>query len=372
MTQAASPQSERSIAVAGGGIIGLSIARQLARAGCHVTLFEKNEIGREASWAGAGMLSPGGEVERPSELARLAIESRQLYREFVRELENGSGFPIDYQECGGLDLAYSAAELEALEMRAADQQRAGIASKPVSPDHIRAFWPRIRAQGLFGGRFYPDDAIVNPREMLTALAANCRRLGVPIFQQREVTRAILSRDAVHVEVDLETLAFNALVIAAGAWSDAIAIEGAPPLPRCEPVRGHLIGYQQPAQTCATILRHNHLYLLQRANGLLIAGASVEHAGFDRNLQPDIAANLAQGAAFVFPHLADTTPSETWIGFRPASDALHIGKWHSDRLYLAYGHYRNGILLAPITAKRVAAEITSNLETRSRACAAPLE
>lgn len=372
MTQAVSPRLEDSIAVAGGGIIGLSIARQLAIAGWRVTLFEKNQIGREASWAGAGMLSPGGEVEGPSELASLAIESRALYREFVPELEQGSGLAIDYQECGALDVAYSAAEVDALETRAAEQASAGIASKPVSAAHIQAFWPRIREEGLIGGRFYSDDAIVNPREMVTALAVNCCRLGIDIVPECEVTRAAVTQNGVTIQTGAQTHACDALVIAAGAWSDSIVVDDAPPLPRCEPIRGHLIGYQQPAHTCSTIVRHGHLYLLQRANGLLIAGASVEHAGFDRNLQPEIAAGLAQRAAFVFPHLGGVRPTETWIGFRPASDALHIGPWHSDRLYLAYGHYRNGILLAPVTAKRLAAQISANLRTHSRACAAPLE
>jgi glycine oxidase len=367
-----SPPIGGSIAVAGGGIIGLSIAWKLAQAGWGVTLFEKNQVGCEASWAGAGMLSPGGEVEGPSPLAGLAVESRALYHDFVRDLEQGSGLSIDYQECGGLDVAYSAADFDTLEARAAAQAAAGISSKPITPDQIRAFWPRIRPDGLRGGRFYPMDAIVNPRDVIIALAAHCRTLGVCVIQEREVTRATLTPTEATVETGGQTQVFDALVISAGAWSDRIAVNGVPALPRCEPVRGHLIGYQQPAQTCGTIVRHRHFYLLQRANGLLIAGASVEHAGFDRNLRPEIAADLAQRAAFLFPHLRGATPSETWLGFRPASDALHIGSWHSERLYLAYGHYRNGILLAPVTAQRIAGQITANLRTRWLACAAPVE
>ncbi len=150
------------------------------------------------------------------------------------------------------------------------------------------------------------------------------------------------------------------MIAAGAWSNAIAVEGVPALPSAEPVKGHLIGYQQPEQTCHTVVRHGHGYLLQRANGLLICGTSVEHVGFDREIKPDVVASLAAQAAFVFPHLRDVAPSEVWTGFRPSSDALHMGRWHSDHLYLAYGHYRNGILLAPLTAERIASEITANL------------
>lgn len=363
MNPAVSPLAEGSIALVGGGIIGLSIAWRLAQGGWPVVLLEKNLIGGEASWAGAGMLSPGGEVEGPSELAALAIESRSLYSEFVRELEEGSGLSIDYQECGALDVAYSGEEFEALEVRAASQARAGIISKPVAAGRIAAFWPRIRKEGLAGGRFYPNDAIVDPREVVLALAANCRKAGVTVLQHCEVRRAAVKENGVVVETSCPRAMFEAVVIAAGAWSNGIAMDGVPPVPSAEPVRGHLIAYQQPAQTCNTIVRHGHTYLLQRANGLLIAGASVEHAGFDRELRPEIIAGLAERASFVFPHLRDTTPTDAWIGFRPASNALHLERWHSDRLYLAYGHYRNGILLAPVSAKRIADQVNLNLQAR---------
>lgn len=363
MSRAVSRLPAASIAVMGGGLIGMSVARELARAGWRVAVFEKNLVGGEASWAGAGMLSPGGEMEGPSPLAALALQSREMYRQFVHELEEAAGLAIDYQECGALDLAYSRNELQALEVRAAEQQAGGIHSKAVSAEHILAFWPRLRREGLAGGRFYVDDAIVNPREVTIALAAACRKLGVTVLQNCAVTRIRVLETAVEVEAACGSGTYEAVVIAAGAWSSSVAVEGVPRIPAAEPVKGHLIGYQQPEQTCTTIVRHGRTYLLQRASGLLIVGASVEHVGFDREVRSGVAAELAEEAAFVFPHLGETTPTETWIGFRPASDALHIEAWHSKRLYLAYGHYRNGILLAPATAKRIAMEVHANLQAR---------
>jgi len=354
---------EAPIAVVGGGLIGLSIAWELARAGWRVAVFEKNLVGGEASWAGAGMLSPGGEIEGPSPLASLALESRALYRQFVLELEKASGLTIDYQECGSLDLAYSPGELQALESRAIEQEAGGIHSKAVSAQHIRAFWPRLQGADLAGGRFYANDAIVNPRELTLALATACRKLDVPVQQSCAVTRVRVLETAVEVEAACGSGRYEAVVIAAGAWSSSIPLESVPHIPAAEPVKGHLIGYQQPEQTCPTIVRHGSTYLLQRTSGLLIVGASVEHVGFDRAVRHEVAAGLAEQAAFVFPHLGETTPSQTWIGFRPGSDAVHIESWHSKRLYLAYGHYRNGILLAPVTGKKIAAQITANLRTR---------
>lgn len=352
-----------SLAIAGGGIIGMSLAWRLAQQGLSVTVFDKGIIGGEASWAGAGMLAPGGEIESASRLASLSIESRQLYASFVRELEQASGRRIDYQECGSLDLAYSAEDLDALEIRAGHQAEIGIASKPLSPAHVSAFWPRVRLEGLAGARFYAGDALVNPRELVDALGSACSSLGVKVIENCAVLAAAFEPEAVILGTCRGSRIYQALVIAAGAWSDSIAIKGVPPLPVAEPVRGHLIGYPQPDQTCSTILRHGHTYLLQRANGMLIAGASVEHVGFNRDLDQRIISDLASAAGFVLPHLQDTAPSEKWIGFRPGSDDLHLGAWHSERLYLAYGHYRNGILLAPITARDLAGQISANLRMR---------
>lgn len=358
--QESAPAGESSIAVIGGGLIGLSVAWGLARAGRRVTVYEKNRIGGEASWAAAGMLSPGGEVEGPSALAAFALESRNLYSRFILELEHASGRAIDYQECGGLDLAYSPEEWQALESRANAQESAGIPSRPVSAPHILAFWPRLRKAGLMGGRFYPGDGIVNPRELVGALSVACGKAGVAMRENCAAAHLEVLETGVQVEACRGAELHGAAVIAAGAWSSAFTITGVPPLPRAEPVKGHLIGYQQPEHTCSTIIRHRGTYLLQRANGLLIAGASVEHVGFDRELREEIAAGLASAAAFVFPHLGETGPSEVWAGFRPGGDSLRVEAWHSKRLFLAYGHYRNGILLAPATAARIVACVHANL------------
>ena len=355
--------SQPSVAIAGGGLIGLSIAWRLAQLGFRVTIFEKGAIGSEASWAGAGMLAPGGEVDAPSALADLAIESRSLYAAFVRELEDSTRLAIDYQERGGLDLAYSDEEWAALQTRAERQTQLGLHAKPLTAEQITTFWPRVNPADLAGGVFYPGDGIVDPRELVVALSAACRSLEVVVQLNEAVKAARPGSSGVAVGTVRGYREFDALVVAAGAWSSSIVIESAAPLPAAMPVKGHLIGYQQPDQTCNTIVRHGHTYLLQRANGLLIAGASVEHVGWDRTVEPQVASVLAGEASFILPHLAETSPSEIWTGFRPGSEQIHIGAWHSKHLYLAYGHYRNGILLAPVTASRIAGAISANLQMR---------
>ncbi len=363
MSQPASPPSHGAVVIAGGGIIGMTIAWRLAQKDVKVAVFDQSEIGGEASWAGAGMLALGGELEGPSQLASLAIESRQLYPDFIRELEEASGAVIDFQQRGAIELAYSADEQAALEKRVAGQEALGIESKPLLPVQVASFWPRVRQKGLMAARFYPGDAVVNPREVMQALSAACQRLGVLLFPRCAIKHAAVSAAGVDLHTDARDTRCETLIIAAGAWSSSISIKGVPVLPLAEPVRGHLIGYRQRAHTCETIIRRGHTYLLQRANGLLIAGASAERVGFDRHVDPQIAASLASQAQFVLPHLAETAPSEAWIGFRPGSPNLETDVWHSDRLHLAYGHYRNGILLAPVTAQKVAAAVIANLGKR---------
>ena len=349
-----SSSSSPSIAIAGGGIIGLSAAWRLAQRGFAVTVFDQGTLGGEASWAGAGMLAPGGEIEELSELATLALESRRLYPSFIRELTETSRLAIDFQEMGAVDLAYSADELNALEARAVRQAAIGIESKSVLPKRVAAFWPRVRTDELVGARFYPGDGLVNPREVVVALAAVCRGLGVRIFQNCAVRQMEDRGRDVEVVTGEGARTYDAALIASGAWSGSIAVSPVA-IPASLPVKGHLLGYQQPSQTCNTIVRHGHTYLMQRTSGFLIVGASVEHVGFDRGIDQKVAGQLAANAGFVMPHLLETSPTETWVGFRPASDKIHLGQWQSGRVYLAYGHYRNGILLAPVTAERVASE-----------------
>lgn len=361
MNQRDPAQQAGSIGIVGAGVIGLSVAWRLAQSGWKVTLFEQSSAGREASWAAAGMLAPGGEYDEPSPLVTYGLASRLQYRSFIEELQEKSGGVIDFQENGALELAYSADELAGLNAKAALQQTLGILSKSLELSQVAAFWPRVRREGLQGARFYPDDAVVNPREMTAALRLVCERLGVEINESFAAASVRVGEKWSEVSTEAGSGAFDAVIIAAGAWSSSIAVSGVPPIPPSKPIKGHLVGYHQPEQTCTTIVRHRNVYLLQRANGLLVAGASVEDVGFDRTVVSRVAGEISARAAEIFPHLSETTPTEIWTGFRPGG-TLQIGSWHSPRLWLSYGHYRNGILLAPWTARKLSDEINASLQT----------
>lgn len=346
-------------AVVGGGIIGVSIAWRLAQRGWKVTLLDAGTVGGEASWAGAGMLAPGGEVVARSGWAELALESLRLYPEFVRELAAESNLAIDYQQHGALEIAFTPAELLALERKAVAQLEIGIPSSSVEARDL----PRLLGPAA-GARFYPNDALVDPRDVMAALRAACLAHGVEIWERARVLAIAASAACVDIEFNGGTLHPDAAVLAAGAWSSAVAVtvDVTPyPLPEVFPVRGHLIGYAQPRATIRSILRHGHTYLLQRAGGLLIAGATSERVGLDRRLDEAAIADLRTRASRVMPHLAQLDPTERWLGFRPAThdDAPVIQRAGQSQLWLAYGHYRNGILLAPATAQRIAQECSAS-------------
>jgi glycine oxidase len=338
---------EKTVAIIGGGIIGATLAWRLAQRGCAVTLFEKARLGGEASWAAAGMLSPGGELEGTDpQKTELFLGSRRQYPRFIEELTREAGVPIDYRDCGALDLAYSGDEWAALVHRAEHQRELGVASRALKAEHVHAFSPHIEAENLVGALFYPDDGIVAPRELMSALGVACRKHGVAIREGTAVEQ-VETRDT---EVVINGEPFSRAVVAAGAWSSSIKVNGSCPLPSSAPVKGHLLSFELPIGACPTIVRHGHIYVFQRGSGQVIAGASVEHVGFDRGVDEAVSQALLDRVRRILPVLEKLSPTDIWTGFRPQSTALQLGRWESSPLFLAYGHFRNGILLAPATAE----------------------
>jgi glycine oxidase len=352
----------RDAIVIGAGIIGASIGWRLAQQGLRVLLIDRDRVGGEASSAGAGMLSPGGEIEAHSAWSALAAEGLRLYPAFVAELEEEAGLHIDFQRLGAVELAVTHAEWTALQARAGRQAAMGIASCPLDPADLRKHVALAR-QDVWGALFYPQDALVDPRDLMTALRAACAARGVQIREGTPVTAIRPRSGEILIETGGQIIEAPVAVLAAGAWSTEIPVEGVT-LPRAFPVRGHLLGYQLEPHSLGPLLRYGHTYVLQRANGFTVAGTSSEQVGFDRRLDPAILLDIHSRAADVFPVLADRQPAESWLGFRPAldSDRPAVGRAGDTALWLAYGHYRNGILMAPATAHHVAEGITANRET----------
>jgi glycine oxidase len=351
--------------IAGGGIIGASIAWHLARNNLRVLLLDARSIGAEASSAAAGMLAPGGEFDEPSPLLDLALESLAQYDDFVATLQADSHLPIEFRRTGALQIALTPAELESLIHRAAIQRTAGIPSSVLTQDALLALAPLARHDAI-GAIHYTGEAVVHPAGIMTALRAACLARGVIIEENSQVTSVYANSTSARVSLDNREFQAPCAVLAAGAWSSSISItiDNHPhQTPSAYPVKGHLLGYRLPDGSLAATLRHEHTYILQRADGFTIAGSSAENAGFDRTIDPQIVSNIAQRARALLPALASLDPESAWIGFRPATTAPapNLSRVHSSRLWLAYGHYRNGILLAPATCHRICREIATALK-----------
>jgi glycine oxidase len=221
----------------------------------------------------------------------------------------------------------------------------------------------IRSEVTGGGLFYPDDALVDPRDVTRALRRACEKRRVRIREQTRVLAVRVTRERAEVETSGGVLRGAAAVLAAGAWSGAIPVFGPGgrlAIPASFPVRGHLLGYALEPGSLGPILRHGHTYVMQRSSGFTIAGTSSEQVGFNRELDPLIVDDIRTRAGELVPRLRSAPEPIAWLGFRPATEdfAPAIGRLEDTCLWLAYGHYRNGILLAPATARRVAGEMAT--------------
>ena len=361
ISQGIEPRGLYDVLVVGAGLIGSAIAWLLSKSGCRVILVDAGKFGGEASSAGAGMLAPGGEYREPSPAARLAVESLAMYPAFVRQLEQESGVLIDYRNCGALELAYEREHWQALEARAAVQRSFGIPVGLLCRSSLNAVAPGLNLEGLYGALHYSTDACVSPNDILRALRIACERGGVKILENTTVESTDAGENRATVRMQKQQITGRNLVLAAGAWSSYIPLRrsGRPfCIPRSVPVKGHLVGYQMPSGSLRPILRKGHHYVVQRENGFTVAGSTEERCGFRRGIDPERIREIRKETAAFYSPLATLEPTRQWMGFRPGLEHQGpiIGRVPGTRVWLAYGHYRNGILLTPATARFVAGEI----------------
>ena len=375
------PDAVHEVLVVGAGLIGSSIAWLLSKAGCRVVLIDAGSFGGEASAAGAGMLAPGGEYGEPSPAARFAIESLAMYPTFVRQLEKESGLSIDYRKCGAIELAYERERWRGLRKRADIQRRFGISAQWLCPSSLSALAPGLNLEGLRGALYYPDDALVAPGDLLRALRAVCEREGVKILENSPVESINAERDRAMVRVREQRISGRTLVLAAGAWSSQIPVSRSgvtTHIPESFPVKGHLVGYQLLPGSLRPILRNGHHYVVQRKSGFTIAGSSEEQCGFDRSVSPERISEIRKAAGSIYSPISMLEPTREWTGFRPGSERQGpaLGRVSGTNVWLAYGHYRNGILLTPATAHLISRQILSasykSHEAGALALAAPIE
>ncbi len=347
-----------SVAIVGGGVIGLGIGWRLAQAGCPVEIFERGEAGKGASWAAAGMLAAGVETE-PGELALHALNraSQLAWPDFAAELEAATGQSVELRQEGTLMVALNRDDAAQLRYTYDFQRAQGIALEWLSGAQARQREAFLHPN-LAAAVFCAGDHQVENRKLVRALRTAFLAAGGKLREHRAVT-AIEVADAkvTGLRLDAERVAADIVVLAAGAWSGEIA--GLPALarPPVRPIKGQMLSLRMdPARP---LLRHvvwtPRVYLVPRSDGRLIVGATSEERGFDANLTAGGVFSLLEGAWRALPGVEELPIDELWVGFRPGSrdDAPVLGSGDVEGLVYATGHHRNGILLTPVTARSVA-------------------
>lgn len=338
----------------GAGLIGLSVARALARNGRRsVTVLDAHPDGMKSSWAAAGMLSPLGETGGHPDLLNLGRRSRDLYPGWISALE-AEGFDVPFRVSGRLDPAASPEEARRLEDEVRHWRHLGEDVAWLTPDEVASREPALGRPPA--AAWFPRDAWVDPRALLSALRDSVLRVGVEIRPDAAV--AVSSGSASDLRVRTRTgaaLTAEFVVVAAGAWSGLI--EGVVGPQVVVPVRGDMLALTA-ARGPAVMLHTPDVYVVPRDDRILI-GASMMREGFDHSPRPAVIEGLRKAAERLCPGLSAADEVERWAGVRPGSrDGLPLlGRDPEEpRLIHATGHFRNGVLLAPVTAECVEAEV----------------
>lgn len=344
--------------VAGAGAVGCAVAREAAASGRAVTVVDPGRPGAAATWAAGGMLSPLGEAPEPGPFLDLALRSRELWPRFAAELEAATGVDLGLRLEGKLLAAFDGPGLDALARRQRWQEQAGFRVRWLEGREVRRLEPAVSERAR-GGLLLPRDGAVDNRALGQALGHAARAAGCRFVQGPAVKAVEVRGDRVEgVRLDDGTrLPAGVVVVAAGAWSGGI--EGLPrPLP-VRPVRGQMLSLRLPGSAVRRVLAAD-VYLIPRreaGEARLLVGATMEEAGFDRRTTPDALRRLREGAVRLVPSLEEAPVAESWAGLRPGTpdDLPVLGPDPQlPGLVYATGHFRNGILLTPVTAEYVGA------------------
>ena len=353
------------VSIIGGGVIGLSIARQMHKQGAkRITIVDKSICGEESSWAAAGMLGPQAEADEGGLFFDLTLASRDLYPNFAAELEAETGIDIELDRSGTLYLSFSDEDARVLRGRYEWQRKAGLPIELLTADEARRAEPFVSPSVREALRF-PGDWQVDNRKLLLALRRYAENNGIQILENTAVRRLLVEKNCVvGVETDGEEIGAGMTVLATGAWTSLIQLGHAEMPFRVEPVRGQIVAFQTAKRLFKHVIYANRGYIVPRADGRILAGSTTEFVGFEKATTRDVAVTLREIASQIAPSIASLEISGHWSGLRPfAADGLPVlgSIANMDGLTIATAHYRNGILLAPLTAKMIAERILNNVE-----------
>ena len=358
-TDDASAARAPDVVVIGAGVMGCAVALRLAQNGAAVTVIERGIPGAEASSAAAGILGPQWESEGPGPLLELGLQSRALYPRFAAELHDLSGIDIGHTRSGLIELALTADDDQALTAQATWQRDRGLEAELLQPEQLRRLEPHI-GPGIRLGLLYPGEGHVHARSLARALSQAAARVGVRFLQGRYVRRVLVEGGRARgVELDGEAVSAGTVILCAGSWSSLVEAGGVP-APVVRPARGQMVSIEtRPPLFRHVLVAHRRGYLVPRADGVALAGSTLEMVGFRKEVTVAGLSDILTLARTLVPDLGEAPVTETWSNFRPYTpDALPvIGRTAVDGLLVATGHHRYGILLTPITAQAIAELVT---------------
>ena len=347
--------------VVGAGVIGCAVTYELARRGAPVELIDARPAGQGATQASAGILAPYIEARETSPLLPLTVASLDLYDTFVSRVSTDSALPVEYGRTGTLETAADVVELSRLERTAEVLAARGVLAILLDSSALRAQEPHL-AEDVLGGLLIPSHGFVAAADLTRALVVAARRRGARIADPCRVRRIGITKSHVSVETDRDTHRAHAIVIAAGCWSGAIDIDGVTARVPVRPVRGQLLQLAWDGPALRRVTWSGRCYLVPWEDGTVLVGATVEEAGFDERATVAGVRDLLDAACDLVPRSWTAAFRGVRVGLRPATpDELPVigASRVNPRVMYATGHYRNGVLLAPLTAQLVADAMLDN-------------
>lgn len=358
------------ILIIGGGVIGLSLAREFRKNGVtKVTILERGEIGQEASFAAAGMLAPQAETDKADDFFNFCKDSRNMYVDFSEMLLDETGVNIELNKSGTLYAAFNKNDVEEIRKRYLWQLNAGLEVEHLGSNlETRLYEPSISPYA-FESLFFPNDWQVENRKLVKALRRYTALNGIKIIENTEV-KSLLHKNIKIVGVQTSNNGkhfADTILLTAGAWTSLIKIGEKPlPIARVKPIKGQMMSFYTSKQFINHVIYSPRGYIVPRRTGKILAGATVENVGFETHTTKKASKLIKENAEEIFPNLANLPIDDEWVGLRPfvADGSPIIGSFAElENLFVATAHYRNGILLAPLTAQILADKIISGKKSK---------
>lgn len=358
------------VLVVGGGVVGLSVAESALRRDMSVLLLEKERLGARASWAGAGMLNcrpfPKAKPGQP-DYFDLLMASITLHEAWAARLREETDMDVGFRRCGAVEI-YTRTPEDAKRMAQSDRLMEGCCARNVRCERIaakdvHALEPEVSTHEIAAALHLPDDAQIRTPRFARALALSCRQREGTLKESTAVADLCIEDGRVNGVMAADGTRYSAgnVVICMGAWTGQLkALTHA--VPRCakiQPVRGQIVCYQFSAPICSRLITVGERYVVPRPDGVLLVGSTTEHVGFEAVTTPEYQAMLRRFGEALIPSLAKAEPLQGWADLRPGLTGQHplMGPVPGIKgLYVAAGHYRNGLCLAPITGEMIAAMI----------------